>query len=188
MILSSNNHRDAMAREQVVLVERDGRATGVADKLDAHRRGLRHRAVSVLLVNRGGEMLIQRRAAGKYHSAGRWANACCTHPRPGEEAATAAMRRLEEELGIRCPLRPLDTIAYREEVSPTLIEDEVCQLFIGLYHGPVRPNPAEVAETRWVGRERLLRELAENPERFAVWFRLYLERCGPGVFPTERSQ
>lgn len=169
--------------ETVVLVDPDGQAIGVAEKLDAHRRGLRHSAVSVFLVNSDGEMLIQQRAAGKYHSPGRWANACCTHPRPGEDPAAAAARRLGEELGIEAPpIQPSGSIAYREQVSPTLIEDEVCQLFIGRHDAPVRPHPAEVAATRWIGREALLKEVGNAPDRFAVWFRIYLERQAPALF------
>ncbi|UUP16569.1 isopentenyl-diphosphate Delta-isomerase [Nitratireductor thuwali] len=169
--------------ENVVLVDPEGQPTGIAGKLEAHRRGLRHRAVSVFLLNGAGEMLIQQRAAGKYHSPGRWANACCTHPRPGEEPAAAAARRLGEELGIRSPpIFPFGTVAYRETVSPTLIEDEVCQLFTGRFDAAVRPNPAEVAATRWVGKEALLMEVESTPERFAVWFRIYLERHAPALF------
>lgn len=163
--------------EQVVLVSPDDRPVGVAEKIEAHRRGLRHRAFSVILFNSAGEMLIQQRAAGKYHSGGLWANACCSHPRPDERAQEAAARGLDWELGVRCSLEPLQTVSYCERVSPELIENEISHLFIGNYDGPVHPNPGEVSAVRWIDRAGLLRETEADPERFAVWFQTYLQRA-----------
>ncbi|MGA7426335.1 MAG: NUDIX domain-containing protein [Rhodoplanes sp.] len=105
----------ASAGEQydIVLVDADDVPTGVAAKTEAHRLGLRHRAISVLVRNAAGELLIQRRSEAKYHSGGLWANACCSHPRPGEAALRAAHRRLPEEMGFDCPLVPLFKTHYR---------------------------------------------------------------------------
>ena len=132
--------------EQVILVDLQDRETGVAPKLDAHRAGLLHRAISVCIVDARGRMLLQQRASGKYHSGGLWTNACCTHPRAGEGVREAAERRLEEELGVKCPLHWMLRTHYQAPVSRGLIENEVVHLFHGVYDGAVVPNPAEVED------------------------------------------
>src|SRR5689334_1471602 len=103
--------------EQVVLVDEDDREVGLASKLDAHRAGQRHRAVSVFVFDTDGRLLLQRRSAGKYHSGGRWANTCCSHPRPGESTGEAASRRLREEMGVECSLEPRGQFTYRIDVG-----------------------------------------------------------------------
>lgn len=160
--------------ERVLLVDAQDRRVGTATKLEAHRGGLRHRALSVIICNDRGEMLLQQRAIGKYHSGGLWANACCGHPSPAEETEQAALRRLQEEMGISCGLKPLSTASYRAPVSNGMIEDEVVHLFFGRYAGSVRPNPTEVAACRWIAIDRLQESVSVSPESFAVWFRLYL--------------
>jgi isopentenyl-diphosphate delta-isomerase len=166
------------AEEQIVLVDRDDAQTGVAGKTDVHRRGLTHRAISVLVRNRAGEMLIQRRSLAKYHSGGQWANACCSHPRPGESTLDAALRRLPEELGFVCPLAPLFKTHYRATLSNGFIEDEVVHAFTGLWDGDVRPDPAEVCEFAWVRFDALMADRAAKPDLYAVWFRHYLDTQG----------
>lgn len=173
---------NAESGERVVLVDADDRTCGSAPKLEAHRRGLRHRAFSVIVGNYRGELLLQQRARGKYHSAGLWANACCGHPRPGEDTPAAAVRRLQEEMGFICRLQPLGTVAYNVGVGEALVENEVTHVFLGRYQGPVRPNPGEVAQYRWTPAHALLGEVAAEPARFAPWFRLYL--TGP-LLPTD---
>lgn len=164
--------------DDVILVDADDRAIGRADKLDAHRRGLKHRAISALVKNRAGELLIQRRHPAKYHSGGLWANACCSHPRPGEDTADAARRRLREEMGLDCALAPLFTYSYRERVSNDLIENEIVHVFGGEHEGPARPDPAEVSETKWIAFDDLVAELTGGPETYAVWFRQYVAAHG----------
>jgi isopentenyl-diphosphate Delta-isomerase len=165
-------------RNKVILVDAADVETGTAEKLDAHRRGLRHRAISVFVRNRAGALLLQRRNPEKYHSGGLWANACCSHPAPGEGVADAASRRLREEMGIACPLEPLFRFSYREQVPPDLVENEFVHVFGGWYEGPVQPDPSEVIETRWIGFDPLLTEVAENPSHYAVWLRRYLAAHG----------
>ena len=160
--------------DPVILVDANDNAIGTANKLDAHRRGLPHRAISVLVKNRAGEMLLQRRAAIKYHSAGLWANACCSHPLPGEDPSVAARRRLAEEMGVRCDLAPLFTIHYRADVPGGLIEDEFVHAFGGQYGGAIAPDPAEVSEWKWIGFTALQADMAARPEAYAVWFRHYV--------------
>lgn len=167
--------------DDIILVDPDDVPTGVGTKTDVHRRGLRHRAISVLVRNRRGDLLIQRRSAAKYHSGGLWANACCSHPRPGESALDAAHRRLPEEMGFDCPLAPLFKTHYRALLDNGFIEDEVVHAFGGLYDGPVAPDPTEVSEWRWVSLDALEQERRARPEAYAVWFRHYLDAQGDAI-------
>lgn len=148
------------------------------DKLEVHRRGLRHPAVSVFL-RHDGHLLLQRRAEGKYHTPGLWANTCCTHPTWGEGPAECARRRLHEELGLEGPdLHHRGQITYRAALDRGLTEHEVAEIFVGdtgAFLTP-RPDPAEVSETRWVPLADLIAQIAAQPERYAPWLRIYLTR------------
>ena len=147
-------------------------------KLEAHERDLHHLAISVFLMD-GTRLLIQRRALGKYHCGGLWANACCTHPRWGEAAAECARRRLREELGVEVPLEQRGVVEYAAPVGNGLHERERVTMFRGEVRAPelaVRPDPAEVMDWRWIERDALAREIAETPERFTPWLRIYLAR------------
>jgi isopentenyl-diphosphate delta-isomerase len=153
----------------------DGRLVPV-DKLEVHRRDLPHPAVSVFVLD-GDRTLLQRRAAGKYHSGGLWANACCTHPRWGEAAEACAARRLREELGIEgVELRWRARVDYRAAVGGGMRENERVEVFVA--EAPpgvaVAPDPAEVAELRWVALPALRAEIAALPGDFAPWLRAYL--------------
>lgn len=154
------------------------------DKLEAHRQGLRHPAVSVFVM-RGQETLLQRRAMGKYHTPGLWANACCTHPHWGERAAPCAERRLREELGIAgLRLRHRDRVEYRADVGVGLVEHEVVDIFTA-EAGPeltIRPDPSEVMATRWISLAVLEEEIARAPGNFTPWLRIYLERHRATIF------
>ena len=159
--------------EPIVLVDAEDIPQGIATKIEVHRRGLKHRAISVLVRNRRGDMLMHRRNPAKYHSGGLWTNACCSHPRPGESAAVAAHRRLGEEMGITAALAPLFTAHYRAAVSNGYIEDEVVHVFGATYEGPVVPDPAEVSEWKWVPLTKLAADIAHRPELYTIWFRHY---------------
>jgi len=164
--------------DPIVLVDAHDSPQGVAPKIEAHRRGLKHRAISVLVRNRAGDMLLQRRNPAKYHSGGLWTNACCSHPRPSEPTGEAAQRRLAEEMGIRCELRPLFTAHYRAAVSNGFIEDEVVHAFGGTHEGPVSPDPAEASEWKWIAPGALADDLARRGELYTVWFRHYFSAHG----------
>src|SRR5262245_32152936 len=124
----------------VVLVAGDDRPIGTMPKLEAHRRGLLHRAVSVFVRDGSGRLLLQQRAVGKYHSGGLWTNTCCSHPRPGESAAEAAARRLDEEMGLACPLTFLFPMRYCATVSNGLVEHEIVKVFGGVFVGVLATN------------------------------------------------
>ena len=156
--------------EQVVLVNARDEDIGVAEKLHAHVEPQLHRAFSIFLFNRAGELLLQRRAASKYHSAGLWSNTCCGHPRPGEHVAAAASRRLAEEMGIACTLERGPRFIYRAVIDAQLTEYELDHLFTGRFDGAPVPDPAEVALWRWVATADIERELRAHPTHFTVWF------------------
>ena len=132
--------------DEVILVDASDVPQGRMEKMEAHRRALLHRAFSVFIFNSRGEMLLQRRALGKYHSAGLWTNACCSHPRPGEETLDAAVRRLREEMGFTTPLKKAFDFTYRHEFGNGLTEFEFDHVYIGWYDEAVHPNQEEVLD------------------------------------------
>jgi isopentenyl-diphosphate delta-isomerase len=170
-----------MSTDRVILVDARDRPVGAADKLDVHRWGLLHRAFSVLVLNPRGELLLQRRARTKYHSGGLWSNTCCSHPSPGEETLEAAHRRLREEMGFDCPLRPVGAVRYRLEVGRDLLEHEYDHVLVGRWAGAPDPDPAEVEAWVWVDPRRLRRALDREPERFTPWFPIVLAGLPPRV-------
>lgn len=148
-----------------------------AEKLEVHRLGLRHLAVSVFVVD-GAKILLQRRALGKYHTPGLWANTCCTHPQWGEDPADCAIRRLQEELGITgLALRPAGKIEYRADVGNGLTEHEVVDVFMAnaTQALPLELNPDEVMQTQWVDRTELIARVQHDPASYTPWLRIYLE-------------
>ena len=154
----------------VVLVDPGDVVIGVAPKLEAHREGWLHRAVSVVLFDDDGRLLIQRRADGKYHSGGLWSNTCCGHPLPGESIEEAAKRRLRQELGIGdCRLTSASEFLYYARVNDGLVEHELDHVLVGEWTGDVRPAPSEVSAVRWIDCATLLGELADWPSRFTPW-------------------
>jgi isopentenyl-diphosphate delta-isomerase len=168
--------------ELVILVDARDQEIGREAKLVAHRRGDRHRAISVCVTDSQGRMLLQRRAASKYHSGGLWTNACCTHPRPGESVAGAAERRLQEELGVTCALQFLFRTHYEAPVGAELIENEIVHVFHGEYSGLVRPDPSEVDEFAWLSREVLLSDIEKRPDCYTYWFNHYIQVFGDAIF------
>ena len=163
-------------QEQVVLVDPRGREIGVEEKLKAHREGKLHRAFSVFIFNTQRELLLQKRAKTKYHSAGLWTNACCSHPRPGETYHHAAKRRLKEEMGFECELTGLFSFIYHAKLENNLFEHELDHVFVGYYDGQPAPNPDEVADWKWMKIDALTRDVRENPEHYTYWFKLVLNR------------
>lgn len=154
------------------------------EKLQAHQRGLKHKAVSVFVMNKK-QVLIQQRAMGKYHTPGLWANTCCTHPEWDEDPADCAVRRLDEELGIK-GLSPThrDEIEYRADVGDGLIEHEVVQVYVA--DAPddlcIKPNPDEVMATRWADIDVLSADVAQQPTLYTPWLRIYLQDHSAAIF------
>lgn len=154
------------------------------EKLEAHQRGLRHKAVSVFLL-RDGDVLLQRRAMEKYHTPGLWANTCCTHPQWDESGMDCAVRRLDEELGIEgISLTFRDTVEYRADVGGGLIEHEVVDIFVGELTQGQEPvmNPDEVMDVTWRPLATLKAEVDAAPELYTPWLRIYLNEYAGLIF------
>lgn len=155
--------------EGLILVDIHDKVIGKADKAEAHKAPLLHRAFSVFLTD-GERLLLQRRAGGKYHSGGLWANACCSHPRVGEETVFSAELRLCEELGMTCRLKEIGSFIYCHRFAEELWEYEYDHVLLGKYSGAFTPDAAEIDELRWVTPEELCEELRSSPRQFAPWF------------------
>ncbi|HEU0096892.1 MAG TPA: isopentenyl-diphosphate Delta-isomerase [Rhizomicrobium sp.] len=163
-----------MAFTEVVLVnERDG-CVGRMEKLQAHREGLLHRAVTVYLFNPQGELLLQQRAAAKYHSGGLWSNTCCGNPMPHEETQGAARRRLYEEMGLRCALTPAFSLQYRLPLANGLIEHEFDHVFFGISDQAPVLNPDEAMAWRYLPLQAVQADIKARPARYTPWFKLTL--------------
>lgn len=159
-------------KEVVILVNENDQETGLMEKLEAHQKGLLHRAFSVFIFDSKGRMLLQQRAEGKYHGGLLWTNACCSHPLPGENVEAAARRRLWEELGFIAPLEKIFAFTYRAEVENNLVEHEYDHVFAGVYEGGMRPDPNEVADTKFLEMAAIRSQLENEPELFTTWFRM----------------
>jgi isopentenyl-diphosphate Delta-isomerase len=158
--------------EQVILVDETDQPLGTMEKMEAHRRAVLHRAFSVFIFNSRGEMLLQQRAQEKYHSAGLWTNACCSHPRPGEDTRAAALRRLREELGFTTDLFKLFEFTYRTAYDNGLTEFEFDHVFVGTYDKEISPDQTEVSDYRYRSMREIEAELNSAPETYSSWFQL----------------
>jgi isopentenyl-diphosphate delta-isomerase len=165
-------------RQEIILVDGEDKPVGSASKLEAHQEGgTLHRAFSVFIFDHSGRMLLQRRARTKYHFGGLWSNACCGHPRPGEDTADAARRRLREEFGFETEIDDLFRFTYRAtDEASGLTEHEFDHVFHGEFDGEPLPDPDEIEGWRWVDADALRADLVANPERYTPWFRASAER------------
>ncbi len=152
------------------LSDQDGRLSTM-EKIEAHRRGLLHSAVSVFIFNDRNEILLQKRAVSKYHSPEKWTNTCCTHPSPGETPIASARRRLSEEMGLVATLTEVFTFSYKADVGNGLIENEFVHVFLGVSNQNPSPDHAEVSDWAWVSIEEIEQQLIRNPERYSPWLR-----------------
>jgi isopentenyl-diphosphate delta-isomerase len=161
--------------EYVVLVDKNDVAIGEMEKLSAHQNGgVLHRAVSVFIYNERGELLLQKRASGKYHSANLWTNTCCGHPRPGEETANAAARRLKEEMGMSAVLQLAFTFEYKATLQNGLTEYEIDHVYTGVTNNKPCLNTEETSEYRYIDPNQLEEEIKVSPELFTEWFKICL--------------
>jgi isopentenyl-diphosphate delta-isomerase len=162
--------------EKVVLVDKSGQALYNSGcilsmpKLEAHKKGIRHLAVSIFLFNSQDQLLLQQRSFTKYHSAGKWSNTCCTHPRTNEEPVEAAQRRLSEEMGMQADIKEAFTFSYMADVGSGLIENEFDHIFIGHTEVEPIPDPAEVCDWIWAVPEQLDQDILNNKIKYAAWF------------------
>ncbi len=170
--------------QYVTLVDHNGTPTGTAEKIRAHHgQGILHLAFSIFVFNQADELLLQKRADGKYHFAGLWSNSCCGHPLPEEAVKDAAQRRLQEELGFTTQLTQRCTLVYEahDQVSG-LSEKEFLHVLTGEYSAAPSPADDEVSDWRWQSLKSLGQELKDHPEHFTPWFRILMERIESKVF------
>ena len=165
-----------MKKENVVLVDRNDKPMGLMPKLEAHEKGVLHRAFSVFILNRKGQLMLQRRALDKYHSPGLWTNTCCSHPRESESIIEAGLRRLKEEMGFTTPLEPMFSFIYKSKFDNGLTEHEFDHVLLGYYDKPPFINAIEVSEWKWMSLEKIILEIKNKPEDFTVWFKIIFER------------
>lgn len=164
-----------MQEEQVILVDEKDDPIGTMGKLEVHQQGLLHRAFSVFIFNDKGQLLLQKRAAHKYHSGGLWTNTCCSHPSPGEETLKAANRRLKEEMGIDTILIHKTSFIYKTAFDNGLTEHEFDHVFIGNYNENPVLNEDEAEDHKWMSLNELKENIKKTPDIFTSWFKIAIE-------------
>ena len=173
-----------MKKENVVLVDRNDNPMGLMPKLEAHQKGVLHRAFSVFILNQKGQLMLQRRALDKYHSPGLWTNTCCSHPRESESNIEAGVRRLKEEMGFTTPLKSMFSFIYKSKFDNGLTEHEFDHVLLGYYDKPPFINAIEVSEWKWMSLEKIILEIKNKPEDFTVWFKIIFERFYNHIYKT----
>lgn len=156
----------------MILVDMNDNQVAVMDKMEAHEKGLLHRAFSVFLFNNNDEMLLQQRAVDKYHSGGLWTNACCSHPFPGEETIDAAERRMMEELGITTPIEEVFSFSYCTKFENGLTENEFDHVFVGTYEGAIPFDKSEVMGVCYKNLKWISDSLQKDPDLYTSWFKI----------------
>jgi isopentenyl-diphosphate delta-isomerase len=165
--------------ENVILVDESDNAIGVMEKMEAHHRGVLHRAFSILLFNAKGEVLLQKRSAKKYHSAGLWTNTCCSHPLPDEPVELATRRKLKQEMGIDLQPEFAYKFIYKAPLDHGLTEHELDHVFVGQFEGEPSINTDEVEAWKFVDLEKLKEDVQRNPDAYTAWFKLILNQPLP---------
>lgn len=162
--------------EKVILVDKNDKEIGLMEKMEAHSKNLLHRAISVLVFNENGEMLLQKRARDKYHSNCLWTNAACTHPRQNEDNLLAANRRLKEEMGLEAELSKQFDFIYQAKLDNNLNEHELDHVFFGITNDKPNPNPEEVADYKYMNIGELYADVHMHPENYTEWFKIILDK------------
>ena len=162
--------------EEVILVNTDNEVLGYMEKMEAHEKGLLHRAFSIFIFNTKGEILLQKRAISKYHSGGLWTNTCCSHPRKNESFLDAANRRLSEEMGMSCVLNEVFSFIYKAELDNNLIEHEYDQVLFGTTDQIPVLNKAEAEDYKYIKPDQLKIDIHDNPSQYTEWLKISFEK------------
>ena len=162
--------------ENVILVDKNDTQIGLMSKLDAHKKGILHRAFSVFVLNNNNEIMLQKRAYNKYHSGGLWTNTCCSHQREGENSIEAGKRRLLEEMGFETELKIITSFIYKVEFENGLTEHELDYLLIGRYLKSPVINKQEVADWKWMKIELIADDIKLNPNNYTSWFKIIFDK------------
>jgi len=165
-----------LTTEKVILVNPDDQQIGLMEKLEAHQKGLLHRAFSIFILNDKNELMLQQRASKKYHSPLLWTNTCCSHQRVGETNIEAGNRRLQEEMGFTTPLKELFSFIYKVPFDNGLTEHELDHVMIGYYNQNPIINTDEVQDWKWLDIENVRKKIAKNPEKYTAWFKIIFDK------------
>jgi len=162
--------------EQVILVNERDEKIGLMPKLEAHQKGILHRAFSIFVYNDKNELMLQQRALNKYHSPGLWTNTCCSHQRDGETSLEAGKRRLQEEMGFTTPLKETNSFIYKAPFDNGLTEHELDHILVGNYNGIPKINQTEVASWKWMTLEQVQNDIQINPDDYTAWFKIIFDK------------
>ena len=162
-------------KEIIICVDKNDNEVGHVEKMEAHIKGLLHRALSIFVFNEKNELLLQKRYSGKYHSPGLWTNTCCTHPNKNESTDDAAIRRLQEEMGFSCELKEVFSFMYYIKFDNDLIEHEFDHVYFGRYSNEISINPLEVEDYKWISLDNIKVDLKTNPDNYTFWFKYIIE-------------
>lgn len=162
--------------ERVILVNEKDEKIGLMPKMEAHEKALLHRAFSVFVFNKNNELLLQQRAADKYHSPLLWANSCCSHQRDGENNIDAGKRRLQEEMGFVCDLKEITSFIYKAPFDNGLTEHELDHILVGYYNENPKINTEEVADFKWMKLNDVQKDIAEQPQLYTEWFKIIFDK------------
>jgi isopentenyl-diphosphate delta-isomerase len=162
--------------EYIIAVDEFDKEIGSIEKMEAHYKGILHRAFSIIVFNSNNQLLLQKRNIKKYHSPGLWTNTCCSHPKYGEELQDAVYRRIKEEMGFTCKLEEIFSFVYKIKFKDNLFENEYDHVFIGKYDGEVTPNKEEVDDFKWVDVDYIKEDIKVNPEIYTYWFKTLINK------------
>ena len=165
-----------MIEEQVILVDEQDNQIGLMPKMEAHEKAQLHRAFSVFVFNKDKELMLQQRAASKYHSPLLWTNTCCSHQRDGETSIEAGKRRLQEEMGFVCELEEVFSFLYKAEFDNGLTEHELDHVMIGSFESNPIINKEEVESFKWMKLEDVKNDIENNPNEYTAWFKIIFEK------------
>ncbi len=165
-----------MVEEKVILVNELDEQIGLMGKLEAHQKAMLHRAFSVFIFNDNNEVMLQQRAASKYHSPGLWTNTCCSHQRNGESNIEAGKRRLKEEMGFVTELKEVVSFIYKAPFDNGLTEHEFDHVLTGNYSGEPIINEDEVAHWKWMRLIDIKNDIEKKPEIYTAWFKIIFSK------------
>ena len=163
-------------KEEVILVDTNDVPLGTMPKMEAHEKAILHRAFSVFILNKEGQLMLQQRALSKYHSPGLWTNTCCSHQRLGETNIEAGTRRLQEEMGFKTPLKELFSFVYKATFDNGLTEHEFDHVILGYYDSEPIINNEEVTNWKWMNLEEIIKEIKTTPDNYTAWFKIIFDR------------
>jgi isopentenyl-diphosphate delta-isomerase len=175
---------NCMKEEKVVLVDQFDNPIGTMPKMEAHEKAVLHRAFSVFILNKKGELMLQKRALHKYHSPGLWTNTCCSHQREGEDTLDAGQRRLKEEMGFSVPLQALFHFIYKAPFDNGLTEHELDHVLLGTFDQSPVLNSEEVADWKWMSLEAIAEDIKLNPQAYTAWFKIIFNRFYAHIIAT----